>query len=65
MIEACVVKRMKQARILKFSELDEYVKSELSSKVPVSTDEIRKHVDLLINRNYLEEMGSGRLAYVS
>lgn len=65
MIEACAVKRMKQVRISKFSELDEYIKSELSSKVPISTDEIRKHIDLLINRNYLEEMGSGRLAYVS
>ena len=65
MIEACAVKRMKAARILKFSELDEYIKSELASKVPVSTDEVRKHIDLLINRGYLEEMGSGRLAYIS
>ncbi|KAK8870351.1 ubiquitin ligase (cullin) of SCF [Tritrichomonas musculus] len=65
MIKACAVQKMKTAKILKFSELDEYIKNELASKVPVSTDDVKKYIDLLIETGYLEEMGHGRLAYIS
>lgn len=64
MIEASIVKIMKGKRIMKFSELDEAVKQDLALKMSIGTDDIKKHTEILINKGYIEEMNSGRLAYI-
>ena len=64
-IEALIVKRLKQIKISNFHDITQYIKENLSSRFAISNDDVKKAIDQLINRSYLEELESGRLGYIS
>jgi hypothetical protein len=64
MIEACITRLMKESKILKIPDLDAAVKRALSDQCPISTDDVRKGVESLISRNFIEQTTNNRVRYV-
>jgi hypothetical protein len=63
-IDAAILRIMKAKKIMKSTDLDAEVREELAAQVHVSTDDVRRSVESLYAKRYLEQTTHGRVRYV-